>query len=189
MRYDDETALALQSVIEGDAERVADDYYHLQSASWRQSIDAAQGQSTSTVPVIDTLDAIPHIVGESLVKGVCAAGGNAAVDRAFRTPPTTSLQLLHPAQWLAGRLPAPHRPAWPTLGPGKLADRGVLGVLGFWFTVDADRPDVTAAAALDGGPGTHTSAPRAAAPPASWTSPTSPVLLPGTTPWCSCSRG
>ena len=100
--------------------------------------------------MVDTFDAIPYIVGESFVKAVYAALGNSGVDRAFLARPTTSLQLLHPRQWLAGLLPTPPRPPWPALGPGTLAYRGVLGVLGLWLTVDSAHPDIKAASALDG---------------------------------------
>lgn len=150
-RYDDESALALQSVIEGDAERVADDYYDIQSTSWQDSVDSDQGQAPpSDVPVIDTLDAIPYEVGEPFVTEVFKAGGNADVDRAFTAPPTTSAQLLNARSWLAGLLPAPKRLPWPVLGHGKLADRGELGVIGFWLTIDGDNPHLADAAALDG---------------------------------------
>jgi hypothetical protein len=150
-RYDDESALALQSVIEGDAVRVSDDYYDLQTTSWQRSVDDSQGQATaSTEPVIDTLDQIPYAVGERFVTAVFAAGGNAAVDRAFTTPPTSSQQLLHGQEWAAGRAPGPQRLPWPVLDTGKLADRGSLGVIGFWLTIDGTHPHLADASALDG---------------------------------------
>jgi hypothetical protein len=151
VRYDDETALALQSVVEGDAERVADDYYDEQTQAWQDSVDNAQsGGSASAVPVVDTIDGLPYVVGETFVDALFSAGGNAAVDHAFKAPPTTSQQLLQPQKWLAGTVPAPARPPWPAKPDGDLADRGVLGVAGFWMTVDGADPHVAQATALEG---------------------------------------
>src|SRR5262249_28019222 len=132
-RTDDETQLTVQAVIEGDAERVADDYYDRQSTSWQDQGDSAQGAGQpSDTPIVDVYKALPYVFGEDFVMGLYDKGGNAAVDDAFRSPPTTSAQLLHPADWLAGTKPAPVAPDRPATPPGDLADVGSLGQLGLW---------------------------------------------------------
>lgn len=150
-RYDDESADTIRAVIEGDAVRVADDYYDQQDPAWQRSVDSDQGSgAASRQPIVDTLGALPYVVGSRFVGTLAHSGGNPAVDRAFTHPPTTSQQLLRPADWLAGRLPAPAPVPMPSPGSGQVADRGVLGQLGLWLTVDGEHPKLSDAKALDG---------------------------------------
>ncbi len=150
-RTDDETILTTRALVEGDAERVADDYYDEQSTAWQDQVDADQGSApASSAPIVDVFEGIPYAFGEQFVDGLVKAGGNAAVDKAFRTPPATSAQILHPAQWLDGSLPAPTRPPTPKAPPGDVADIGVLGQLGLWAAVDAAHPHRVDTAKLDG---------------------------------------
>ncbi|MGZ4786778.1 MAG: hypothetical protein ACXV5S_13995, partial [Acidimicrobiales bacterium] len=150
-RPDNESADAARAVIEGDAERVADDYYSQQGTTWQDEVDSDQSAGpVSSQPIVDTIDAMPYVVGSDFVGALAESGGNAAVDRAFRSPPTTSQQLLRPDEWLAGHLPAPAAVAAPTPDRGTVADRGVLGQLGLWLTVDGEDPKLSDTVALDG---------------------------------------
>ena len=150
-RTDDETILTVRAVVEGDAERVADDYYDRQSSSWQDQVDSADGSSPSSAsPIVDVYGAMPYAFGEQFVMGLYDKGGNHAVDQAFRGPPTTSAQLLHPDKWLAGTMPAPTPPERPAAPAGDLADIGVLGQLGLWSAVDAAHPHLKDTAQLDG---------------------------------------
>jgi hypothetical protein len=150
-RTDDETVLTVKALIEGDAERVADDYYDQQPSSWQDAVDSDQGSAQqSATPVVDIYGAIPYVFGEDFVTQLYDKGGNAAVDTAFHSPPTTSQQLLHPEQWLAGTLPAPVPPTRPATPPGDLADVGSLGELGLWAAVDVDDPRASDTVSLDG---------------------------------------
>ena len=150
-RTDDETILTVRALIEGDAERVADDYYDQQATSWQDAVDADEGSATqSATPIVDIYGAMPYVFGEDFVSGLYDKGGNAAVDLAFHAPPSTSQQLLHPGEWLSGRVPTPVPPTRPATPPGDLADVGSLGELGLWAAVDVDDPHASDTAALDG---------------------------------------
>jgi hypothetical protein len=150
-RTDDETILTVRALIEGDAERVADDYYDTQSTSWQDAVDGDQGSAQqSATPIVDIYGAMPYVFGEDFVSGLFDKGGNAAVDAAFHAPPSTSQQLLHPEQWLSGRVPTPVPPSRPATPPGHLADVGSLGELGLWAAVDVDDPHASDTKALDG---------------------------------------
>ena len=151
VRTDDETVVTDKALIEGDAERVADDYYDQQSSSWQDAVDSEEGSAPqSATPIVDIYGAIPYVFGEDFVMGLYDKGGNAAVDTAFRAPPTTSQQLLHPEQWLAGSLPAPVPPTRPATPRGDLADVGSLGEVGLGAAVDVDDPHVSETTSLDG---------------------------------------
>lgn len=153
VRTDDETILTVRAVIEGDAMRVSDDYYDEQTTAWQDAVDADQGSGSgsSDTPIADTYEGLPYAFGEHFVAGVAAAGGNAAVDKAFRSPPQTSAQLLHPKEWSAGQLPAPAAVAAPQVTKRRdVADRGVLGQVGLWAVAEADHPKPSDALTLDG---------------------------------------
>lgn len=150
-RTDDETILTIRALVEGDAERVADDYYDQQTTAWQDAVDADQGSgSASSTPIVDVYEGVPYIFGETFVDGLVAAGGNDAVDAAFRKPPTTSAQIVHPDRFFAGTLPAPTPPPAPKAPAGDLADTGVLGQLGLWAAVDAANPKPADTVKLDG---------------------------------------
>ena len=150
-RTDDETILTVRALIEGDAERVADDYYDQQPTSWQDAVDGDQGSAPeSPTPIVDIYGALPYVFGEDFVGGLFDKGGNAAVDAAFHAPPSTTQQLLHPDEWLTGRVPTPVPPSRPATPPGKLADVGSLGELGLWAAVDVDHPHAGDTDALDG---------------------------------------
>ncbi len=150
-RTDDETGLTIRALVEGDAERVADDYYDEQTTAWQNSVDSVENSgSASTTPIVDVYAGMPYAFGEPFVYGLLDAGGNRAVDAAFRKPPTTSAQLLHPARFYAGSLPAPTPPTRPKAPPGDLADVGALGQLGLWAAAEVARPTMRDTAKLDG---------------------------------------
>jgi hypothetical protein len=150
-RNDDESAFATRAVVEGDAERIAEDYFDTQPQSWQDAVDAAEnGAGRSSAPIVDIVRGAPYAVGLDFADGLYEQGGTEAVDSAFRSPPTTSQQLLHPQAWLAGKEPAPAEVPYPDEPAGDLADRGVLGELGLWAAVDADHPHLSDVAALDG---------------------------------------
>ena len=154
VRTDDETILTVRAVIEGDAMRVSDDYYAEQGSAWQRQVDADQGSGssgTSDTPIADTYEALPYAFGEHFVSGVAEVGGNSAVDKAFRLPPTTSAQLLHPKEWSAGTLRAPSAvPSPQVTTKSDVTDRGVLGQVGLWAAVEAEDPKPRDAIKLDG---------------------------------------
>jgi hypothetical protein len=153
-----EASSILQAVVEGDAERV--EHLYGSSLSTRQQHALAAGQQaedsqgsrrTSHVPqIIVTLMSSPYTLGEGLVQAVAAGGGNAAVNRLFRSTPTHESSLLDPFQVLAGHTGAA-QVAPPALRPGeKKFDSGELGVLTWYFMLAARLPLSQALAAADG---------------------------------------
>jgi hypothetical protein len=76
------------------------------------------GWITGSAPYyIEASEAFPYLEGERFVCALFRNGGWAAVDRAYRRPPTTTAQILFPERYLAGEgeVDAPP-PASP--GPG-----------------------------------------------------------------------
>jgi len=155
---DTSQASVLDAIVEGDAQRVA----HLYAASLgpRQQRALAASQRaegaeadhrTSQVPqVVMSMMGAPYTLGEGLVQTVAQAGGNAAVNRLFRHPPTHESVLLDPFRVLAGGTTAT-RVDVPKLRAGERTfDSGELGVL-TWYVMLAQRlPLPQALAAADG---------------------------------------
>jgi hypothetical protein len=113
--------LALQALIEGDAELIEASYqetYFTQADTvelWNVS-HAAFTWADSDAPVLDALSSFPYDDGEAFVRALYDEGGWPAVDAAYANPPTSTEQILHPERYLAGD------------GRGVLGDgRGVLG--------------------------------------------------------------
>ena len=152
----DESSLALQSLSEGEATVVEQDYYDAQPADWQKQVDDADGGAVaSRVPVVDAMGAFPYRVGAAFVRSLRDVGGAAAVTKAWGSPPRWSRDLVNPKGWMAGSLPTvtlPPRPASPSSDPADTADIGVLGVGGLWLAVEGahEHPALKAIHALDG---------------------------------------
>src|SRR5207237_6542632 len=71
--------------------------------------------------------AFPYQVGPPFTQSLLKAGGQAKLDAAFKNPPTTSEQLVHPEKYLAGE---GAKPVDKPTADGKVIDQGVLGELG-----------------------------------------------------------
>jgi hypothetical protein len=148
----------LDSIVEGDAQRVEHLYTASLTARQRQALVAGQQGETSQadkrltqVPkVIITMMTSPYTLGEGLVQAVATGGGNAAVDKLFRKPPTHESSLLDPFQVLTGSTGAT-KVAMPKLQAGeKKFDSGELGVLTWYFMLAERLPLQQALAAADG---------------------------------------
>ena len=129
---DDEASQGLTGLVEGDAVRIERQYVDSLPTEQQKAIEAeeaelAGGIDASTPQVLLQLVGFPYIVGPEFVEAIVAAGGQARLDAAFASPPTTSEQLLHPERFLAGD--GPKEVATPPAG-GKVIDEGVLGELG-----------------------------------------------------------
>jgi hypothetical protein len=152
----DESPLALQSLSEGEATVVEEDYYDAQPADWQKQVDDADGGAVSSgVPVVDTMGGFPYRVGAAFVRGLRDAGGTAAVTKAWGSPPRWSRDLVDPKGWAAGTLPKvtlPPQPKSPSSDTADTADIGVLGVGGLWLAVEGaqEHPSLKAIHALDG---------------------------------------
>lgn len=116
------------ALVEGDASLAmtlwATDYLSI-SESVEAGFEGAfsgVGAATSPVPTgIAEVLASPYLDGLAFVRHLHEEGGWEAVDAAYRRPPTTTEQILHPEKYLAGELPQavppPRAPAGYRAGP------------------------------------------------------------------------
>lgn len=128
---DDEASFAFSAVVEGSASRVERAYAATLS---EQDRAAATDEEQALVDGLD-LSAFPGILlleqqfvydgGQAFIEAVHDDGGDAAVDRALRRPPTTTEQIQEPELWLAGE-PAP-RPLVAPPADGDVVAEGVTG--------------------------------------------------------------
>src|SRR5918996_740637 len=130
---DDEAALALRSIIEGDAARVEYAYIDEQDAQWQEAYDNAYLEAKPTGiydPMADFVGWLPYWLGTTAVETLVEIGGNGVMNDGLRGPPTTSEQLLEIAEWHSGEEEL--RPAVdvepPDVNGGAVLDRGTLGV-------------------------------------------------------------
>jgi hypothetical protein len=127
---DDEASLGLSAMAEGDAKRIEEQYRtSLSKAEQRQAAQqegkAAAGVNFASVPaVLFQFLAFPYAKGGTLVDSIVKAGGQARLDTAFVTLPTTSEQIIHPQKFLAGEGP---RPLADPAADGPLVDKGTMG--------------------------------------------------------------
>jgi hypothetical protein len=128
---DDEAAIAFEALVEGDAGVVESRYLASLPEAERQAA-AAEEESTfggagRRVPdIVAELGAFPYRDGPRLVAALLAAGGPGRLDAAFRFPPVSSAEVLHPERFLDG----PGRAGVPRVtAEGRVVDDGVLGEL------------------------------------------------------------
>lgn len=101
-------ALALLSLIEGDAVVVQQTWAsRFQTAEERADAqrEGSQGSSSALAdapPYLRESLIFPYTFGVDFVAALLQQGGFAAVDAAFRAPPTTTEHILHPDRYLAG---------------------------------------------------------------------------------------
>jgi hypothetical protein len=134
---DDERAFAFAVLTEGNASRVEDAYRatftdeeEQQALDEEASVAAGIQADILSIPLV-LLDALqaPYTLGRDLVATILDDGGQATLDAAFVTPPTTSEQALEPDAFLEGdnALEVPD----PQTDEGAVAiDQGVIGALG-----------------------------------------------------------
>ncbi|HVX19725.1 MAG TPA: hypothetical protein VHB02_00080 [Acidimicrobiales bacterium] len=151
----EEETFGLTALEEGDAVVDQDDYQSsLPVAEQRRATDqpTTPGPTTGptasalTVPVLTATASVPYVLGPDLVGAVFAAhadtvaDGNAAIDRAYRDPPATELDVLDPVDYLrhlgSRTLPAPARPA----GSHRQGGRQTFGAFTLYLTLAARLP-------------------------------------------------
>jgi hypothetical protein len=151
-RLVDETGIAFRALAEGDAEDIERQYLESLSpddraAATKESEAAGDAANLTAIPdgVIAALS-FPYAAGIRFVQALRSAGGNAGVDAAFRRPPATTEQVLHPDRFLSGQAIAyPTRPK----PNGAVVDRDVLGEMGLRIIL-ATYGGATAVGAADG---------------------------------------
>jgi hypothetical protein len=159
---DDEAGMADDALVEGDATAVEYRYVDSLSPEEQQAAaaeeDAASGGGSSgggTVGPPDPFDELadfPYSDGPDFIAALVAAGGQARVDDAFRSPPTTSAEILHPDRYLSGRGRADVAP--PPAG-GRVVDDGVVGEYLLGLVLAETVPQAQAERAAAGWAGDH----------------------------------
>jgi hypothetical protein len=148
----------LDSIIEGDAERIESSYQASLPPKQRKAVEKSQQTETkqatkriSKVPkVVVTMLTSAYTLGESLVQAVAADGGNKAVDKLFQHAPKHESSLLDPFTVIAHDTGAKTLEV-PELERGeKKFDSGELGVLTWYFMLAERLPLRDALAAADG---------------------------------------
>jgi hypothetical protein len=113
---------AVTALVEGDAVRIQNLYQAALSPRDQQlyqqesnALDATANQASGVPAILSDLFSLPYAFGPTYVDSLYAAGGNAAIDAAFRSPPTTQAQIVDPAayptNWTPAHVEPPARPA------------------------------------------------------------------------------
>ena len=129
VKLNEDRNFAVTALIEGDATQVMESYMVKTLNMWRavKLLGSALRLATMDNAKLDAAPLFiqegmmrPYLDGWALVKRLRALGGQAATDRAFKRPPVSSEQVLHPEKYLAQEAPvevlAPD--LGPALGPG-----------------------------------------------------------------------
>ena len=128
---DEEAALAFEALVEGNAVVIESRYLASLPPDEREAArseeDATFGGVGAGVPdIVVELGSFPYRDGPRLVDALLRAGGQAGLDDAFRAPPTSSAEVLHPERFLDGRGRAG---VGPVRADGRVVNEGVLGEL------------------------------------------------------------
>ena len=138
IKDNDDLALATSALVEGDATLLMAQYYgeHLDVRNMLSDVMGGMlGQKTAKFqaapPFLQQLLLFPYQEGTEFTMAVFAAGGMDALNDAFRHPPVSSQQILHPEQFLRDRHD-PEKIALKKLDAGqwRLIGDNVLGEFG-----------------------------------------------------------
>lgn len=127
-----EQARAFQALVEGDAARIEKRYWDRLPARQRAKagVDAAADGFVAGPPTAEPFFgfiAFPYVAGSDFIEAVIKAKGMAGVNAAFRRPPTTSQEILHPERFMHR---APSITVRQPAADGTLLGVGMLGELG-----------------------------------------------------------
>ena len=165
-RENEDRSFAIGAVIEGDATLVMVDYMRKTLSVWKAlklvgnliKIMSMDQQKLEQAPLYIRESLIsPYISGLGFVQYLRQRGGKGLVNRAFREPPVSSEQILHPRKYLLGELPVKVTlpDLLPVLGAGwKMLHENTLGEFGVSALLRgslASRLDAGAASAGWGG--------------------------------------
>jgi hypothetical protein len=127
---------ALTALVEGDATRLELAYLGTESAAEQADVRRRYNYDPRPASYADNSRLFPYTVGRDFVIALATQGGNAAVDAAFRRPPTSTAQIIDPRKYLAGVEPIGVRPPAAT---GARVDEGSLGQFGLAMLVSRGR--------------------------------------------------
>lgn len=152
-----EEAFSLSALAEGDAERVRELWSakYLTAKERRQAAENDGGGDVSAFlsapPYLLSALLFPYVEGLKFVTDLQKGGGFAAVDDAYRRPPTSSEDVLHPSVYAAGGgWTAPALPDVAGAAGCQAADTGSIGEFDMTQLLGVHLPDPVAAKAAAG---------------------------------------
>lgn len=148
--------IAVEALVEGDAERIRERYVAQLSDSDRRRHDeeAAEARPDADEPevpdVLEHLFAFPYVFGPVLLDSLVAAGGNATVDQAFEHPPVAEAQVLDPQRYPLSFVPAAVADPQLPEGAEKKGEAGAFGQFVLYDVIGARLGHAKAWAAVQG---------------------------------------
>jgi len=106
----DDSQLAYQSLLEGNATRIMNEYAYSRLGMDETMIDTYSELSVSLAegmleysPFLERIMIVPYFQGEAFVNYILDTGGQNALDRVFVDPPVSMEQILHPERYSPSR--------------------------------------------------------------------------------------
>ena len=157
VKTNDDLALATSALIEGDATVLMTRWYmeNVDPSKMLGDLGAMFSQNTAklreTPPYLREMLMFPYQQGQSFVMSLYSAGGNEAVDAAFRNPPTSTKDILHADKFLHQRATPEHLDL-PLLAAGdwRLIGNNTLGEFGTRFVLEQGMEPFDAQALAEG---------------------------------------
>jgi len=135
----DDRRLAWMSLLEGDATLVMERFVRLRLGALGASVGPETDPATLGAPGLFDVPGAPPVVRDQLVepylaglafaRALWARGGPAAMKDAWKEPPESTEQVLHPEKYFEGERPRRVRPSVPAPSGSRLVSEGVLGEL------------------------------------------------------------
>jgi hypothetical protein len=141
---DPDRARSLSALVEGDAVRIELAYLASLPAGDQRAARATHDPPAGPATYGKLAVAFPATIGREFATALAEQGGNAAVDAAFRRPPTSTAQVIDPKAYQAGIEPLGVRPP---PGQGQRVDSGTLGEFGLAALITGGRRPTNAGAA------------------------------------------
>src|SRR5882724_368013 len=143
VKTNDDLALATSALVEGDATVLMTRWYmeNVDPSKMLGDVGAMFSQNTAKLreapPYLREMLVFPYQEGQQFATTLYSSGGTAAIDAAFRNPPTTTKDILHPDKFLHQRatpehldLPRLDAGDWRLIGNNTLGEFGTRFVLG-----------------------------------------------------------
>jgi hypothetical protein len=140
----DDAALAVRSLVEGDARRVEGGWVSTLSIGQQDLLERQARQAGDEEFPADFavgFDNFPYVVGSRFTQGLIQLAGQAALDAAFAKPPGSTKQIIQPDHYLSGDNPVA---VDPPSADGATIDRGTLGELELIYVLSRAIPSAQA---------------------------------------------
>jgi hypothetical protein len=135
----DDRRLAWTSLLEGDATLVMERFVRLRLGALGVAVGSETDPAALGAPGLFDVPGAPPVVRDQLVepylaglafaRAVWARGGPGAMRDAWKEPPESTEQVLHPDKYFEGESPRRVRPSVPAPSGSRLVSEGVLGEL------------------------------------------------------------